>query len=139
VSQSLDYAAFGAAMIGLLGTIIGMIVWMVKLSAKRSQDITDRFIKHLEDAAEAKSREDSERAVAKAAEDAERALERGEFLQAIKDHALSMTRMADQQKEVAERLSDVVTEVRGLATEVKELANEVAHIKESQTSTNKKT
>jgi hypothetical protein len=112
--QTLDYAAFGAAMVGLLGTIIGMIVWMVKLSAKRSQDITDRFIKHLEDASSAKAREDVERAA-----------ERSEFLRAIKEHAHAMERMADQQKEVAERLSDVVTKVS-------ELASTVARIEEQQ-------
>jgi uncharacterized membrane-anchored protein YhcB (DUF1043 family) len=112
--QTLDYAAFGAAMVGLLGTIIGMIVWMVKLSAKRSQDITDGFIKHLEVASSAKAREDVERAA-----------ERAEFLNAINQHTQAMGRMADQQKEVAERLSDVVTKVS-------ELASTVARIEEQQ-------
>lgn len=114
MSQSLDYAAFGAAMIGLLGTIIGMIVWMVKLSAKRSQEITDRFIKHLEDASAAKARED-----------VERASERAQFLEALRHNTESTER-------VAERLSDIVAEVRILTTEVRELATEVANIKSAQ-------
>lgn len=93
--------------IGILATVIGLVGWMVKLSAKRSEAITDRFLRHLEDQNNSNQQH------------------RVEFLAAIREHAAAMSEMASQQKEVASKLSEVVVQV-------KELAEEVTHLKARQ-------
>lgn len=87
------------AFVGILGTVVSLVVWMIKLSAKRSEQITDQFIATLH--------RQNEQSDARSTQ----------FIEA-------MERMSEQLHEVADKLSEVVVQVRELAAEVADLKRE---------------